>query len=74
MGAFAGCVLMVASMLLWNYCITPLYMQTTREAVKNMLVPVFLPFNMIKGGINSVLLIIIYNALHKFSLDNSNFQ
>ncbi|MCL2019670.1 MAG: ECF transporter S component [Oscillospiraceae bacterium] len=70
-GLTIGCVASTCVMLLWNFLIVPLYMQIpdmtieqTREHVKNnMLIPVFLPFNLIKGGINAVLLIIVYKPL-----------
>ena len=62
-GLLSGCVLMTAAMLLWNYLITPLYMGYPREAVAAMLLPVFLPFNLIKGGINGVLILLLYKPL-----------
>ena len=62
-GLLSGCVLMTAAMLLWNYLITPLYMGSPREAVAAMLLPVFLPFNLIKGGINGVLILLLYKPL-----------
>lgn len=63
-GAVAGLVLSSAAtvilMLLWNYLVTPLYMGVPREAVASMLVPVFLPFNVIKCCLNSALVMLIY--------------
>jgi len=57
---------------LWNYFLTPLYMGMPREAVAEMLMPVFLPFNVIKGGINVALTILLYKhvvtALRKADL------
>ena len=52
-GLITGSLIMVAMMLLWNYLITPLYMGTPREAVAAMLIPVFLPFNLIKASLNT---------------------
>ena len=38
-------------MLLWNYLITPIYMGMDREEiVVPMLIPVFLPFNLVKAA------------------------
>jgi hypothetical protein len=54
---------MVAVMLAWNYLLTPIYMGYPREAVAAMLVPVFLPFNLIKGGINAALVLLIYKPV-----------
>ena len=50
----------VGAMLLWNYLVTPWYMGVPREVVAGMLAPVFLPFNVIKCGLNSALVMIIY--------------
>ncbi len=71
-GLATGVVLMTAVMLLWNYLITPLYMDTTRADVAAMLVPIFLPFNLLKGGINAGLALLVYkpvvSALRKAKL------
>lgn len=62
-GLAAGIVAMVAIMLLWNYLITPYYMGYPREAVAAMLVPVFLPFNLLKGGLNAGITLLIYKPV-----------
>jgi len=79
-GLVSGVLLATVVMLLWNYYLTPLYMGYPRAAVGAMLVPVFLPFNLIKGGLNMAATLIIYkpvvNALRKAnlipSLNNAN--
>jgi len=58
-----GVAFMTVFMVLWNYIITPLYMLTPRSVVAKMLLPVFLPFNLIKGGINAGLTLILYKPL-----------
>lgn len=63
LGLVSGCLLMTAVMLLWNFLITPIYMGYPRDAVAEMLLPVFLPFNLIKGGINAVLTLLLYQPL-----------
>ncbi len=64
LGLLAGSVTMVATMLLWNYLITPLYMTgTTRSDIAAMLVPVFLPFNLLKAAFNSALTLLLYKPL-----------
>ena len=64
LGLAAGTVTMVAVMLLWNWLITPLYMAgTSRADVAAMLVPVFLPFNALKAGLNSALILGLYKPL-----------
>lgn len=66
-GAIVGLVLgvlcMTAVMLLWNWLITPLYMKVDRSMVVGMLVPVFLPFNLVKGGINATLALLLYKPI-----------
>ena len=54
---------MVSAMLLWNWLITPLYMGYPREAVEAMLIPAFLPFNLLKAGFNTALTLLLYKPL-----------
>ncbi len=64
LGLVCGAVVMAAGMVLWNYLITPLYMEnTTREQVAGMLLPVFLPFNLFKGGLNAALTLLLYKGV-----------
>lgn len=58
-----GSASMVIVMLLWNWLITPLYLGGTREAVEAMLLPVFLPFNALKAGLNSAFVLALYKPL-----------
>lgn len=62
-GLFCGCLVMAAMMLLWNYFIAPIYMGMPREAVAELLLPAFLPFNLIKGGLNSVIVMLLYKPV-----------
>ncbi len=52
-GLAIGVACMVAVMIAWNYIITPLYMGVTREAVAELLIPAFLPFNLLEGSLNA---------------------
>lgn len=54
---------MVLVMLLWNYLITPIYMGYPREVVVELLIPAFLPFNLIKGGLNAAITMILYKPI-----------
>ena len=63
LGLIVGALLMTAVMLLWNYLITPIYMGQPRELIAAMLVPVFLPFNLIKAGINGTLMFLLYKPV-----------
>lgn len=64
-GLACGALAATAGMLLWNYLITPLYMELPRQAVVEMLIPVFLPFNLFKTALNSVLTLLIYKTVVK---------
>ena len=62
-GAVVGVLSMTAVMLLWNWLITPLYMGVDRSVVVSMLMPVFLPFNLLKGGINAAITVLLYKPV-----------
>ena len=63
-GLSLGVVVLVIVMLLWNYLITPIYMGMDREeVVVPMLLPVFLPFNLVKGGLNMALILLLYKPV-----------
>ena len=62
-GLLLGSIAMTVVMLLWNYVLTPLYMGMARADVAAMLVPVFLPFNLLKSGLNSAITILLYRPL-----------
>lgn len=63
LGLTLGVVLMTAVMLAWNYIITPLYMKVPREVVAGMLLPTFLPFNLVKGGLNAGITMLVYKPM-----------
>ena len=71
-GLAVGAISMTVCMLLWNYIITPFYMGVPRETVAGMLMTVFLPFNLVKGGLNAAITLLLYkpivNALRKAHL------
>ena len=60
LGLSLGVVCLVAVMLLWNYLITPIYQGMPREAIVELLLPVFLPFNLAKGGMNMAATLLLY--------------
>lgn len=63
LGLVAGVVAATSFMLLWNYLLTPLYMGTARADVAAMLIPVFLPFNLLKYSLNAALSVLLYRPL-----------
>lgn len=62
-GLISGVGVATIVMLLWNFFITPFYMGVTREAVEEILVPMILPFNLIKYGINAALALLLYKPI-----------
>ncbi len=64
-GLILGTLMLTVVMLLWNCYITPIYMKVPRNVVVAMLPTVFLPFNLVKGFINSGLTMILYRPLTK---------
>lgn len=62
-GLVSGCIAMTIVMILWNYLVTPFYMGYPREAVVEMLLPVFLPFNLLKGGLNAAFTFLLYKPV-----------
>jgi len=62
-GLTAAWLLTTAVMLLWNYLITPLFMHVPREEVAKLLLPAFLPFNLLKGGLNAALTMLLYKPV-----------
>ena len=64
-GLSVGVLAMTGSMILWNYLVTPGYMNVPRDVVVSMLPTIFLPFNLIKAGINMAITLIIYKPISK---------
>ncbi len=61
----AGTLAMTFVMFFANLIITPIFMNTTREAVL-ALMPFILGFNFIKAGINSILTFFLYKRISNF--------
>jgi len=62
-GLITGCIAMTTVMLLWNYLLTPLYLGYPREAVVKLLLPVFLPFNLLKSSLNAAITMLLYKPI-----------
>ncbi len=72
-GLITGTLVMTAIMLLWNWLILPFYMEgVTRADVIPLIMPLLLPFNLLKGALNMALALLLYKpislALHKAKL------
>lgn len=58
-----GVLSMAVCMVAWNYIITPIYTKMDRSVVAGMLATVFLPFNLVKGGLNAALVMLLYKPV-----------
>jgi len=78
-GLIAGVISVTIVMALWNYIFAPIFMASPqmsstqwREIIKGMLLPVFVPFNLFKSGVNAVVTMLLFKpvvtALHKSDL------
>jgi hypothetical protein len=50
-------------MMLWNYTVVPIYRGMPREFVAEMIVPIFMMFNLIKGSVNAGLAVALYKPV-----------
>ncbi|NTU89288.1 MAG: ECF transporter S component [Actinobacteria bacterium] len=62
-GLVVGSILSIIVAVLMNLWITPIYMGVPFETVVAMIVPILLPFNLIKVTLNSVLTALIYKPI-----------
>ena len=62
-GLYLATFAMTAVMLLMNLWITPLYSGVPFEGVVGMLLPLLLPFNLAKGLLNSVVVLLLYQPV-----------
>ncbi len=65
-GLLAGVAVMTVTMMGWNLLITPLFLGVPREAVLGMLLPIILPFNLLKAGLNALVTFLIYKPIARF--------
>lgn len=66
-GLICGAVTMVIMMCVWNLIFTPLFLGVPISVVKDMLIPIIIPFNLIKAGINSLVTFVTYKKIAEFS-------
>ena len=64
-GMAVGGAICLACCLIANLVVTPLYMGAPVETVVSMIIPVLLPFNLIKITINCVVTALVYKPLSK---------
>ncbi|MBK5252871.1 MAG: ECF transporter S component [Peptostreptococcaceae bacterium] len=61
-----GVFVMTVIMCIMNLVVTPIFMGVPVEAVKDMLLPIIVPFNLLKGGINGTITFLVYKRISKF--------
>lgn len=74
LGLCLGTVTMGVVMVIANHFITPIWMGAPVEVVDAMLIPVMLPFNLIKAGINSLLTFLVYKAVSKHIIHGEGWE
>lgn len=65
LGLICGTIAMTAVMIPFNLIFYPLFMGTPVDDVVKLIVPVLLPFNLMKAGINSVIVLFVYKSVGK---------
>lgn len=70
LGLICGSLAMGGVMMIANHFITPIFMGVPTEMVDAMLLPVMLPFNLIKAGINSLVTFLLYKAVSVHFIKN----
>lgn len=63
LGLIIGGLFATGVMMLWNYILTPHFMNVPREQVVALLLPGFLPFNLINNGLNILLTMLLYKRV-----------
>lgn len=67
-GLIGAVLTMVSVMLVLNLYVTPFYMGVPRHQVAEMIPTLFLPFNAIKGTVNSALVLVLYKPIRRAML------
>lgn len=73
-GLVVGTICMGLVMMVANHFITPVFMGAPTEAVDAMLLPVILPFNLIKAGVNSLITFIIYKTISRYIIHGDGWK
>jgi len=62
-GLIIGAITVTGVMMLLNYLIVPLYTGAPRAFVVTLLVPVILPFNLVKSALNAAIVMMLYKSV-----------
>lgn len=63
MALVAGALVQTVMMVVMNLIFTPLFMGQPLEVVMGMLIPVIIPFNLAKAGINCAVTFVLYKSI-----------
>lgn len=72
-GLLFGTLSMAAIMLLANHFLTPIFYGMPTSAVDALLLPIILPFNLIKAGANSIITFFVYKVVSKYIVHAEKF-
>ncbi|MCL2375964.1 MAG: ECF transporter S component [Defluviitaleaceae bacterium] len=62
-GLTVATIFATAVMMMWNYIITPVFMNVPREQVVALMIPAFLPFNLISNILNAAFTLLLYKPV-----------
>ena len=65
LGMVVGALLSIIVSIVLNFIATPLYFGGTVADVMKMVLPILVPFNLIKVAINCVIVLLIYKPVHR---------
>ena len=68
----SGVLVSAGVMALANLLVVPVFMKVPVEVVKGMLVPIIIPFNLLKSGINGAITFVVYKSVSRFIKQLSN--
>lgn len=66
LGLGCGVLAMTVVMVAANLIVTPLFLGMPVSAVKGLILPFIIPFNLIKAGVNGVVTFVLYKAVSRF--------
>lgn len=61
-----GVIVQTVIMAAMNLWLTPIFLGTPADVVLDMMVPVIIPFNLLKAGVNAVITAVVYKKTHAF--------
>lgn len=65
-GLVSGTISMAVIMVIANHFLTPLFYGMPASAVDALLLPIIMPFNLIKAGGNSIITFLVYKAVSRY--------